>query len=167
MARFIDADELKKHIRWDLLHYGGKYTVTDCEAIDRVIDSEEEIILSERDKGAEPLLEEKTSFYDEVRADGTGGIKSSTHTDWMCPQCGWFVGELYSGHGRWHIQQDVSFCARCGQRIDWTKPKEEEKRKYEEQKKREREEWERKTGHRLDNMYEHRRIKYGVTSKEQ
>ena len=54
---------------------------------------------------------------------------------------------------------------RSGQKIDWSKPKEEEKRRYESEKERQRQEWLDKTGHVLDNMNERRRIKYGVTEK--
>ena len=165
MARYIDADELKKHIRWDLLRYGSNYTIDDCKVIDKVIDAEQEIKVFDRDNGEEPILETTTSVHHELRSSGHGEFVSKTITEWHCPQCGYFVGELYSGYGKWHIQGETSFCAKCGQRIDWTKPKEEEKRRYEEERKRNREEWEKKNGCRLDNMNERRRIKYGIMER--
>lgn len=130
-----------------------------------IIDTYDSVDLLDRDMGKEPVLESKTRVCHVSYADGTGGFESRPYTDWMCPVCGWFVGELYSGHGRWHIQGDVSYCARCGQKIDWTKPEEEEKRRYEERKAKEREEFERKHGIKLDNMFEGRRRKYGMITE--
>lgn len=118
--------------------------------------------LVDRDEGKEPVLETRTSTYHECYADGSGAFRTREFTDWMCPECGWFVGELYSGFGQWHIQGDMSFCARCGQRIDWTKPKDEEKKRYEVRKAQEREAWEKEHKIRLDNMHEGRRRKYGM-----
>ena len=98
-------------------------------------------------------------------ADGSGALDTSKWTDWVCPTCGWFVGELYSGFGRWHIQQDVSYCAKCGQKIDWTLPEENIKRMYEEKMERERIAHEKECGVPLDNMNERRRKKYGMLSE--
>jgi hypothetical protein len=163
--RLIDADHLKKEIRWYFKPTGE--FLEDCEKIDFIIDKQRELNILERDIGKEPNLEETVSMYHETRADGTGGFKSKTISEWHCPNCGWFVGELYSGFGRWHIQDDRSYCAGCGQRIDWTLPKAEEKRHYEERKEAEREEWEKKNGIQLDNMNERKRIKYGITKVEE
>lgn len=116
--------------------------------------------------GEEPILEEGVSTYHESHFDGTGGFVNKEYLDWKCPRCGWFVGELYSGHGMWHVQGETSYCARCGQKIDWTKPKAEEKTRYEERKAREREEFEKRNKIRRDNMFEGRRRKYGVTPPE-
>lgn len=109
-----------------------------------VIDSQPACDLSERDQGKEPILKDHESLVHEYYSDGSGAWKSSKHTDWTCPTCGWFVGELFSGPGHWHVQRETSYCARCGQRIDWTKPSEEEwllydERKAEEEKRREKE----------------------------
>ena len=135
--------------------------------VQAVIDSIPHIDLLERDEGKEPILEEGRSTYHVLREDGTGGFETNEYLAWECPVCGWFVGELYSGHGMWHVQGETSYCARCGQRIDWTKPDEEEKRRYEERKAKEREEYERRHGRRLDNMHEGKRRKYGVVKDEQ
>lgn len=123
------------------------------------------IDLLDRDTGKEPLIKDGTSVYHCTYADGTGGFESNDYHDWVCPTCGWFVGELYSGFGRWHIQSETSYCAKCGQKIDWSIPKDDEKRRYEKIKARDREEWEKRTGHKLDNMYEGRRRKYEMLSE--
>ena len=167
MAKYIDADELKKHIRWKFmqLNSGSKIGLKECKEIDSVIDEEKEIKVFDRDNGAEPILETRTSMHHELHSDGHGEFVQSTFTDWMCPNCGWFVGELYSGFGKFHIQSETSFCSKCGQKIDWTKPKEEEKRRYEADKERQRRKHLIRTGCKLDNMNERKRIKYGVTQK--
>lgn len=164
MAKYIDAEELKRHIRWEFMRFGGNPNIGlhECEQIDKIIDSEKEIKVFDRDNGAEPILEEKTGSYHELHADGHGEYKTSTSLDWTCPQCGWFVGELYCGFGKWHIQGERSYCSKCGQKIDWTKPMDEEKRRYEEIKKKEREEFYAKTGFKLDNMHEGMRKKYEI-----
>ena len=167
MAKYIDAEELKKHIRWRFMNAWNKSKIglTECEEIDSVIDEEKEIKVFDRDTGAEPILEEKTGCCHVHYADGHGEFQTNTSLDWKCPNCGWFVGELYSGFGKWHIQGESSFCAKCGQRIDWTKPREEEKRRYEEEKERKRLDFEKKHGISLDNMNERKRIKYGVMER--
>lgn len=151
--KFINARTLKQDLA-DALSWSER------ERVMMIIDAQEGVNMLDRDVGVEPLLENHTSVWHEHRADGHGGFRTSTDLVWKCPKCGWFVGELYSGHGRWHIQQQSSYCARCGQKIDWTKPSDEEKRRYEERKAKEREEWEKKHGVKLDNMYEHLRDKY-------
>lgn len=156
---YINRRTLKQEIALGIRDYETR------QRVQTIIDSIEEVNLSERDKGKEPKLETKTSVSHVSYADGSGGFESSTFTDWMCPTCGWFVGELFSGYGRWHIQGETSYCSRCGQRIDWTLPKAEEKRRYEERKTKEREEWEKRTGHKLDNMHESRRRKYGMLAE--
>lgn len=169
MSRFIDANELKKHIRHNLLGFGKKdsFSLEQCRAIDAVIDAETEIKVFDRDTGAEPVLEEKTSICHEAHADGHGGFKEVKFLDWMCPQCGWFVGELYCGSGRWHIQGQRSYCSKCGQAIDWSKPKAEEKKRYEETKAKERESYFSNNGIQLDNMNEGKRKKYGMLGAEE
>lgn len=155
----IDFYINRRTLLQELARSGLKYE--DRKVAERVIKNIKSVDLLERDEGKEPILETRTSVYHVRRADGKSGFRSREYTDWMCPVCGWPVGELYSGHGQWHIQYEKSYCARCGQRIDWTKPAEEEKTRYEERKAKEREEWERKNGRKLDNMHEGLRRKYG------
>lgn len=161
--RYIDADELKRRIR-DSFHGSGKW-LEDCEKIDGIIDRTKELKPFDRDIGKEPVLEQSTQVWHESYMDGTGAFKQSEILEWRCPNCGWFVGELYSGFGRWHVQSETSYCAECGQKIDWTLPKAEEKRRYEERKAKEREEWLKKNNHPLDNMNESRRRKHGLLSE--
>ena len=125
-----------------------------------------EMNMIDRDVGKEPILEQGSSLVHSTMADGTGKLENIPYLDWKCPTCKWFVGELYSGHGMWHIQSETSYCARCGQKIDWTKPKDEEKWRYEERMAKEREQRLRETGMRLDNMHEGRRRKYGMLQED-
>ena len=131
-----------------------------------MIESIECVNLLDRDTGKEPILESGSSLARVSYTDGTGGFESRPFTDWVCPVCGWFVCELYSGHGRWHVQGECSYCSKCGQKIDWTLPHDEEKRRYEERRAKELEEWEKKNGTKLDNMHEGRRRKYGLLREE-
>uniref|UniRef100_A0AAU8B7L5 Uncharacterized protein n=1 Tax=Dulem virus 39 TaxID=3145757 RepID=A0AAU8B7L5_9CAUD len=167
--RFIDADELKRHIRWDYNFKVGfqlEDTQDEYAKLDRIIDSMKELKPLERDNGAEPILENHTSILHELHVDGHGEFKNRTTLEWKCPNCGWFVGELYCGFGKWHIQSETSYCAKCGQKIDWTKPKDLEKRRYEENKAKEREDWLKKNGIPLDNMNEGLRRKHGILLEE-
>ena len=152
---YVDKMKLLQDMPHDWLY-------EDREKFRAYLESVNGIDLLDRDTGKEPKLKQGSSVYHETKADGTGGFRTSHWEEWVCPTCGWFVGELYSGFGRWHIQGETSYCAKCGQKIDWTLPKEEEKRRYEERKVKEREEWEKRTGHKLDNMNEGRRRKYGM-----
>ena len=131
------------------------------EKIRSFIEQSKEIDLLDRDQGMEPILEDGSSVYHESLSDGTGRMVQKEFLDWKCPICGWFVGELYCGNDRWHVQGEASYCARCGQKIDWTKPSAEEKQRYELRKAAEREQA-KERGYTLDNMYESRRKKYGV-----
>lgn len=161
--RFIDADLLKRHIRWNFK--GSKDRYSSCDELDRIIDGEKELKPLDRDIGKEPILETSMKMWHESYMDGTGAFKQSEILEWRCPNCGWFVGELYSGFGKWHVQSETSYCSECGQKIDWTLPKAEEKRRYEERRAKEREEWLKKNKHPLDNMNESRRRKHGLLSE--
>ncbi len=146
----------KRTIKQDLALSGIDYNTR--QKVLQIIEGAKEVDLLDRDTGKEPLLETKTGYSHVSYADGTGGFETNTLTDWVCPTCGWFVGELYSGLGQWHIQSETSYCARCGQKIDWSLPKEEEKLRYEERKERERKE----SAYKLDNMHRKLREKYGM-----
>lgn len=102
------------------------------EMVLKIVYAQKACDLSERDEGKAPILKEYESLMHEYYSDGTGAWKASKKTSWMCPTCGWFVGELISGPGRWHVQGEKSYCSKCGQRIDWKKPTDEEWRLYEE-----------------------------------
>lgn len=102
------------------------------EMVLKIVYAQKACDLSERDEGKAPIMKEYESLMHEYYSDGTGAWKASKKTSWMCPTCGWFVGELISGPGRWHVQCEKSYCTKCGQRIDWKKPTDEEWRLYEE-----------------------------------
>ena len=72
-----------------------------------------------------PVFEERESTQAIDYADGSGEMKIIRYADWLCPVCGWFVGERYIP--RMHSQQKSDFCSRCGQAIDWTKISREER----------------------------------------
>lgn len=154
--KYINARTLKQDLAISGLSYETR------QMVQRIIDAQKCVDILERDEGMEPLFTERTSVIHYDYADGHGGTGVHRFKDWTCPKCGWFVGELYCGFGKWHIQGERSYCARCGQKIDWTKPSEEEKRRYEGRKAEEREAWRKRTGSALDNMNEFRRKKYGV-----
>lgn len=149
-------------VAWKPLPEPYKSGFEEIKTIDSIIDSEKELKNSERDNGVEPILEEHTSTWHESHSDGTGEFKSRKTLEWKCPNCGWFVGELYCGFGKWHIQGERSYCSKCGQKIDWSKPKTEEKEHYESVKERERAEHLKRTGIKLDNMHENLRQKHGL-----
>jgi len=132
------------------------------ERVRRLINTRTSVNLLDRDTGKEPILEEGASLVHCSYADGTSGFENHPYFDWKCPVCGWFVGELYCGHGMWHIQGEKTYCSKCGQKIDWSKPSDDEKTKYEERKAQEREKMMKDIGMRLDNMNERRRRKYGM-----
>ena len=78
-----------------------------------------------RMEGKPPVFEERESTQAIDYADGSGEMKIIRYADWLCPVCGWFVGERYIP--RMHSQQKSDFCSRCGQAIDWTKISREER----------------------------------------
>lgn len=44
--------------------------------------------------------------------------------DWVCPVCGWFVGQRYNAlQAHPHDQRKSNFCNECGQAIDWSENK--------------------------------------------
>lgn len=64
-----------------------------------------------------PIFKTGESIFFLDYADGRGEAKTNKWADWVCPSCGWFVGEQYIP--RRHNQQKSAFCAKCGQAIDW------------------------------------------------
>lgn len=58
---------------------------------------------------------ESVSCVDYV--DRPGQVFVSEWAEWVCPNCGWFVGQQYLP--RRHNQQKSNYCSRCGQEIDW------------------------------------------------
>lgn len=134
---WINRRTLQQDLAFAIVDQKIRKTVMD------IIEAQKTCDMSERDQGKEPILKDHESLIHEYYADGTGAWKKSQFTDWTCPTCGGYVGTLVSGTGRWHIQGNTSYCSCCGQRIDWTKPDEEQWKLYDERKEKERQERER------------------------
>ena len=76
----------------------------------------EQIPSAEPEKKA-PILKNGETMVCADYADGDGTILRKKWLDWVCPNCGWFVGEQYVP--RRHNQTKSDFCSKCGQAIDW------------------------------------------------
>ena len=66
-----------------------------------------------------PVWKKGRSVICKDYADGHGEVEENKWADWVCPNCGWFVGEQYIP--RRHNQQKSNYCSRCGQAIQWDK----------------------------------------------
>ena len=64
-----------------------------------------------------PVWKKGSSIICKDYADGHGEVEESKWADWVCPNCGWFVGEQYIPRRR--NQQKSNYCSRCGQAIQW------------------------------------------------
>ena len=68
-----------------------------------------------------PILKngESRSFVD--YEDGHGEYKVTEWQDWVCPICGWFVGQRYNwSRNHSHDQRKCNYCNECGQKLDWS-----------------------------------------------
>ena len=68
-----------------------------------------------------PILKngESGSFVD--YEDGHGEYKVTKWQDWVCPICGWFVGQRYNrSKNHSHDQRKCNYCNECGQKLDWS-----------------------------------------------
>ena len=77
---------------------------------------------SSGDKAEKPVWKDGESIVHTDYADGHAETKANRWAAWVCPVCGWFVGEQYIpsfAKYKPHNQQKSNFCSRCGQRIDW------------------------------------------------
>jgi hypothetical protein len=75
-----------------------------------------------------PILKNGQSLIHSNYAYGHGETKVEKWQEWVCPVCGWFVGERYNcirngGSKHSHDQRRCNFCNECGQRIDWSERK--------------------------------------------
>lgn len=76
------------------------------------------------DTAKPPILQDCESLVHTDYADGTSKNCINRFKAWLCPECGWFVGEQYTppwANATPHNQGKCNFCSRCGQRIDWKK----------------------------------------------
>lgn len=74
----------------------------------------------EKQIAKKPILKngESGSFVD--YEDGHGEYKVTKWQDWVCPICGWFVGQRYNrSQNHSHGQRKCNYCNECGQKIDW------------------------------------------------
>ena len=68
-----------------------------------------------------PILKngESRSFVD--YEDGHGEYKVTKWQDWVCPICGWFLGQRYNWSQNYsHDQRKCNYCNECGQKLDWS-----------------------------------------------
>lgn len=64
-----------------------------------------------------PVWKEGRSVICKDYADRHGEVEENKWAAWVCPNCGWFVGEQYIS--RRHNQNKSNYCSRCGQAIQW------------------------------------------------
>lgn len=65
--------------------------------------------LKERDTAKAPVWKKGRSTICKDYADGHGEVVEDRWADWVCPNCGWFVGEQYIP--RRHNQQKSNYCS--------------------------------------------------------
>lgn len=71
----------------------------------------------DRNNSKRPVWKNGRSIIFKDYADGHGEAEENKWADWVCPECGWFVGEQYLP--RQHNQSKCNFCPKCGQAIRW------------------------------------------------
>ena len=71
----------------------------------------------EKQNPKKPVWKKGRSVICKDYVDGHGEIEENKWANWVCPNCGWFVGEQYIR--RRHNQQKSNYCSRCGQAIQW------------------------------------------------
>ena len=90
----------------------------------KVLEHEENLVAIEaleKQIPKKPILKngESGSFVD--YKDGHGEYKVTKWQDWVCPICGWFVGQRYNrSQNHSHDQRKCNYCNECGQKIDWS-----------------------------------------------
>ena len=70
----------------------------------------------EKQNPKKPVWKKGRSVICKDYEDGHGEVEENKWADWVCPNCGWLVGEQYIP--RRHNQQKSNYCSRCGQAID-------------------------------------------------
>lgn len=71
----------------------------------------------EKQNPKKPIWKQEIGIVHKDYADGHGETVEEKWADWVCPNCGWFVGEQYIP--RRHNQRKSNYCSRCGQKINW------------------------------------------------
>lgn len=77
----------------------------------------------EKQNPKKPIWKQEIGIVHKYYADGHGETVEEKWADWVCPNCGWFVGEQYIP--RRHNQMKSNYCSRCGQKINWSENLEE------------------------------------------
>jgi methionyl-tRNA synthetase len=95
-----------------------EYTMDYAVAIDEAIKALEKQI------PMKPILKSGITPLFVDYADGHGEMKIQKWQDWVCPKCGWFVGQRFNAHRNGstphpHDQRKSDYCNECGQRISW------------------------------------------------
>lgn len=95
---------------WDAYHAIG--TPEECQAA------------VEKQTAKRPVLKNGESGMFVDYTDGHGEYKVAKWQDWVCPVCGWFVGQRYNAHRNGskphpHDQRKSKYCNECGQKLDW------------------------------------------------
>ena len=89
--------------------------ISDYESIGTVEECREAV---EKQKPKKPIWKHEISIVHKDYVDGHGETVEEKWADWVCPNCGWFVGEQYIP--RRHNQRKSNYCSRCGQKINWS-----------------------------------------------
>lgn len=68
-----------------------------------------------------PILKSGETLMHINKGDKPHEWKTEKWQDWVCPVCGWFVGQRYNAsQAHPHDQRKSKFCNECGQAIDWS-----------------------------------------------
>ena len=68
-----------------------------------------------------PILKDGEMLMHVNNGDKPHEWKTSKWQDWVCPECGCFVGQRYNPmQRRPHDQRKCNYCNDCGQAIDWS-----------------------------------------------
>lgn len=67
-----------------------------------------------------PILKNGETLVHLNKGDKPHEWQMNKWQDWVCPVCGWFVGQRYNAsQAHPHDQRKSKFCNECGQAIDW------------------------------------------------
>lgn len=121
----MTESEAIKELKEDIALYDNETTRLDASigTPDRnLIDALEMAIQAlEKQIPKKPILKngESRSFVD--YENGYGEYKVTKWQDWVCPICGWFVGQRYNrSQNHSHDQRKCNYCNECGQKLDWS-----------------------------------------------
>ena len=106
--RMIDADALTEKC-------GDWYVEEGTE--EGFIGTVKQLIDAQPERKKPPVFKSGETLAHVSYANGSGGFESHKWADWVCPDCGWFVGEQYVPRRR--NQRKANYCSKCGCGIDW------------------------------------------------